>query len=494
VPLIELSSASLHLNDRAILQNINFNLERFEVMWLRGANGAGKSTLLKLLRGDQWHTSGKRLYHFTDPPRQSPIGAKERIALVTPEMQDRYQRLAYSGTGLEVVQTGFAHTDYLYTPLSTPQRARAETFMHELQLEALTTQPVNTMSQGQLRQILLTRALVGKPDVLLLDEFFASVDAEARDRLRTLVNDFARAGLTLVYTTHRDEERLEATTREVWLEGGRVVNGSRTKTYRPTVGAQPAAPLHPTGQQDEILLEVQHANVFLGDPRDDHTAVDGHALNTKKHVLHDVSFSLARGRHTVLIGANGAGKTTLSRVLLGELCPALGGVVRWFGSERTPLWERQARIGIVSSLGDVRHRVDADGFTMVASGFSGGTGWHRALEDEERERVHDLMTKLEISHLEARDALTVSQGELRKLLIARALVTEPDVLILDEAFDYLDAISRTRLFDVLETLAHRVTFLVIAHHLQDVPRWVSRTVRLEAGRVVAEGAMHELEV
>ncbi|NJK43184.1 MAG: ATP-binding cassette domain-containing protein [Pleurocapsa sp. SU_196_0] len=135
-------------------------------------------------------------------------------------MQDRYQRSSFSSTGLEVIQTGFAHTDYLYTPLSTPQHTRAESFTHELQLETLKHQPVNTLSQGQLRQILLARALVSKPDVLLLDEFFAGVDTGAREHLRTLVEGFARDGLTLVYTTHRDEERLEATTREVWLEGG----------------------------------------------------------------------------------------------------------------------------------------------------------------------------------------------------------------------------------------------------------------------------------
>ncbi|NJK43183.1 MAG: ATP-binding cassette domain-containing protein [Pleurocapsa sp. SU_196_0] len=138
--------------------------------------------------------------------------------------------------------------------------------------------------------------------------------------------------------------------------------------------------------------------------------------------------------------------------------------------------------------------MDADGFTIVSSGFSGGTGWHRRLEDDERARVHDLMARLEISTLETRNALTVSQGELRKLLIARALVTEPDVLILDEAFDYLDATSRENMFAFLETLSNHITFLVIAHRLEDIPNWVSRTVRLSAGRVVDNGAMRELEV
>ena len=87
----------------------------------------------------------------------------------------------------------------------------------------------------------------------------------------------------------------------------------------------------------------------------------------------------------------------------------------------------------------------------------------------------------------------VSQGELRKLLIARSLVTAPDALILDEAFDYLDATSRDALFHTLEDLSEQTTFVVISHRRDEVPDWVRYGVRLEAGRVTWRGALADLK-
>ena len=488
--LIALEQASVHLNHRSILEQIDLTVERSDVLRIIGANGAGKSTLLKVLRGDLWHTGGCRTYFFTDPPRESPIGARERIALVTPELQDRLRRLEYDRSALELVQTGFAQTDYLYAPLGKAQLERSGTVLRDLKLEGLRDHPVNQLSQGQLRQTLLARAVVGNPDVLLLDEFFAGIDPESRTRLRELVGSLARGGLTVVYTTHRETETLETTTRNVTLEGGRIVGQPRALRRR-AVGASGRKLLR---VGSDTLIEVRNANVFLGDPRDDATAADGHASSHQNHVLHDINLEITRGKHLALLGANGAGKTTLSRVLRGEVAPAIGGTVRWFGAMQTPLWERQQRIGLVSSDTDARHRVEATGFTVVASGYANGVGWHAALEDAQTQRVHDLLEQLGIQSLETRDVRFVSQGELRKLLIARSLVTAPDALILDEAFDYLDATSRLALFDTLEDLSSRTTFVVISHRYRDeVPDWVTQGVKLEAGCVTWRGMLADLE-
>ena len=489
MPLIALQNASVNLNHSCLLEQIELSLEQRDVLRVVGGNGAGKSTLLKLLRGDLWPTSGSRTYFFTDPPRESPIGARERIALVTPELQDRLRRLEYDRTALELVQTGFAQTDYLYAPLNNAQLERSRSVLRDLQLEGLQDRAVNQLSQGQLRQTLLARAMVGKPAVLLLDEFFAGIDPDSRTRLRELVDSRARAGLTIVYTTHRETETLQTTTRSVTLEDGRIVQQPRAPRQR-AVGAAPSR--SPPRVGSDSLIEVSNANVFLGDPRDDATAIDGHALSTTNHVLHDINFTLTRGAHVALLGANGAGKTTLSRLLRGEITPALGGSVRWFGTTQIPLWERQQRIGLVSSELDARHRASATGFTVIASGYSSSVGWHAALEDAQEQRVHDLLEQFDIRALAARDVRFVSQGELRKLLIARSLVTQPDVLILDEAFDYLDATSRNALFSMLEMLAGQTTFVVISHRRDEVPDWVTQGVRLEAGRVTWHGALADL--
>jgi molybdate transport system ATP-binding protein len=95
VRLITLKNINLSLNAKPVLHNISFDLLEHQCWAILGANGAGKSSFLKLVRGDLWHNpnEGTRTYFLTDPSRESPIGAKEQIAFVSPELQDRYSKL-----------------------------------------------------------------------------------------------------------------------------------------------------------------------------------------------------------------------------------------------------------------------------------------------------------------------------------------------------------------------------------------------------------------
>jgi ABC-type molybdenum transport system ATPase subunit/photorepair protein PhrA len=95
--------------------------------------------------------------------------------------------------------------------------------------------------------------------------------------------------------------------------------------------------------------------------------------------------------------------------------------------------------------------------------------------------------------LAQKSALETSHGELKKLLIARSLVTNPDIVILDEAFDYLDAHSRNLLFELIESESNHTQFITIAHRLEDIPKLSTHALRLEAGRITFAGSIENLE-
>ncbi len=485
-----LANINLSLNAKPVLHNINFTLLEHQCWAILGANGAGKSSLLKLVRGDLWHNpnEGTRRYFFTDPPRESPIGAKEQIAFVSPELQDRYARLELWVTGVDVVRSGFEQTDFVHTALLPDQEARVQKLLHDFQLEPLRDKPVLEMSKGQLRRILLARALVSNPRVLMLDECFSGVDPESKKHLMQVVNDTARAGLTVLYTTHRAEEKLEFTTHELKLERGRIVE--EFQTVKPT---KPRRAKARASKKSVPLIEVQHANVYLGNPVGSETSPDGSGEPSKKLVLENINLTISSAEHWAIVGHNGAGKSTLSKLLLGELEPALGGTVKRFGLTQMPIWERQARIGLISSDTQVRHRVNASGETVVASGFFGSVGWTYPLEKAQKNRVAELLEKLEITHLAQKSALETSHGELKKLLIARSLVTHPDIVILDEAFDYLDAHSRNLLFELIESEADRTQFVTVAHRPEDIPKLSTHALRLEVGRITFCGKIENLK-
>ncbi len=495
MPLIDLQNVNVTLNHRRVLEGVNFKLEVGQVWAVRGRNGAGKSTFLKLLRGEVWPDRGVGTRAFSivsHEPRESPIGVRERVAFVSPEMQDRYVRLELPVTGLEVVRTGFHQTDFWSHPLEAAQLERADKLIEDLRLENLRDKPVGQMSKGQLRQILLARALVGGPRVLMLDEFFSGVDADSRARLLEIVGNVARDGTPILYTTHRQSETLSCTTHELEIAHGRITRqgqaesrASSLEQYSPVSLEIARTPL----STPEIILEITNADVFLGRTQDDATALDGSGDGGFKHVLHDLNWTVQRGQHWVVVGHNGAGKSTLARLVRGELNPAVGGAITRFELEQMPLWDIQRCVGLISNDVQVQHRVDAPGWVIVASGFGASIGWARDLEPFEKTRVGELLETLEIAHLAGRSALETSHGELKKLLIARALVTAPDIVILDEPFDYLDAPSRNLLFNLVERESVRSSFIVVAHRPEDIPPSATHLLALEMGRIAYLGAL-----
>ena len=393
------------------------------------------------------------------------------MALVSPEIQERYQRLNHQQTALEVLQTGFAQTDFLYTPLEPAQEQKLLELAENLKITALLGQVFTKLSKGQMRQVLLARALLNTPRLLLLDEFFSGIDTKARERLRQMVQGFLATGGTLVYTTHRQEAPFVKDEKKLFLEQGKMGRWLETKTT-----AKKSKPAKNQAQAN-ILIEIKNADVYLGG--DDATALDGHALSATKLILEQINFTLRQGQHCLVTGQNGAGKSTFAKLLRGDIAPAFGGLVRWFGSSRTPIWERHAKIALVSSDAQVWHRLEATGFEIVASAYSGGLGWHRPLAAAEVARVQELLDVLEIGFLEQRNTLYASQGELRKLLLARALVLRPEVIILDEAFDYLDATARTLVWRVLQD--QNATLLIIAHRQEDKPPFATQHLIFEGG-------------
>ncbi len=502
--LVKLEAVNLSLNNALILEQVSFVLHPGECWLISGANGAGKSTFLKLVRGELWPDVGigSRLFALVgDEPRSSPIGVRERMALVSPESQDRLVRLELPLEGLKVVQSGIHQTDFLQYPLEPDQLARVEELLHDMKLEHLRKRPIVEMSKGQLRRILLARALVAQPRVLILDECFSGIDPESRASLMRNVDDAVRDGLTVMYTTHRQEERLGSTSHELHLERGRIVQSGPFKPNPESdpVGVRLASPSQPTAPIPtlEPLIEIDRADVYLGEVLGSETAPDGMGAATKKRVLEQISWQVFPGEQWAIIGHNGAGKSTLAKLILGEISPALndqigGGKVLRFGRERMAIWERQARIGLISSDVQIRHRVDAPGVVIVASGFNGSVGWARDLEPQEIERVEALLAAFEITDLRDRSGFETSHGQLKKLLIARALVTTPEIVILDEPFDYLDMHSRNLLLALIEHESQRTQFITVAHRLEDIPRNVTHGLWLESGRVRFAGPLGEL--
>ena len=487
-PLIELQNVNVALNGTTVLRDVTWSLRHGEHWMIRGANGSGKSTFLRLLRGEAWPAPnrGTRIYRFDGSTQMTAIEVRRHIALVSPESQERYLQQEWRMTARDVIHTGFAQTDLLYVKLTAEQKRRAASLAKQLGIAPLLSRDMQTLSTGELRKVLIVRAAVGAPKLLLLDEVCDGLDAKFRRELLAMIEIIAQHGTQIVYTTHRANEALSVITNELEFKNGRITWTGQASVGRGVLTAPGTPKISPLvtsvrrrGEDTAPyrnatpLIRIENADVFL----------DG------KKVLHSVNWQLSRGEHWVVLGGNGAGKTTFLKLIASDLYPMFGARMSRFDfTADNTIWDLRARIGCVSPLLQTHYREQLSGEQVVASGLFSSVGLMDKPTAAQLRKVRMLLREFGVEHLRARSMLAMSFGELRKVLTLRALVHDPDLLILDEPFDGLDAESKQEFSATLERVAVRgAQLLIVTHHLDDLPRCITHGLFLESGRIVATG-------
>ena len=205
--------------------------------------------------------------------------------------------------------------------------------------------------------------------------------------------------------------------------------------------------------------------------------------------LRDLDWSMCDGENWAVVGPNGAGKSTFLRLLAGEAHPAPGGRIRRLDlPERHGVFEVKARLGMVAPRLQAEHRLEATGEEVVLSGFFASVGLGDEPGPAQRAAAARWMDRLGLSHLARRGIQALSYGELRRLLLARALVRDPEVLLLDEPWNGLDAQGRAAMMALAQHLAAAGTRLVlVTHHEYEIPPAVNRLLELREGRAVYAG-------
>lgn len=214
-------------------------------------------------------------------------------------------------------------------------------------------------------------------------------------------------------------------------------------------------------------------------------------------LLDDVTWRIAEDDRWVVIGPNGAGKTTLLQLLAAQQHPTSGRVFL-LGEElgAVDVFELRPRIGLTSA--DLAERIPKTEKVrdVVVSAAQAVLG--RGREDYDAvdlERAEDLMYHLRVEHLANRTFGTLSEGERKRVQIARALMTDPELLLLDEPGAGLDLAGRETLVETLTELANDViapTQVMVTHHVEEIPPGVTHALLLKAGRVVAAGPITEV--
>lgn len=217
----------------------------------------------------------------------------------------------------------------------------------------------------------------------------------------------------------------------------------------------------------------------------------------EKVVLHDLSLRIASGEHVAILGPNGSGKSTLIKAMTCECYPIADDDMRSliFGRERWEVFELRKRLGVVAGDLPSERTLHTRGRDAVITGFfSSSTIWPELhVTEAMRRRADEVLTQLEAGHLADKPVGEMSAGEMRRVLIGRALVHEPEMLLVDEPSNALDLAAQSELQHTLRQLARRgIGIVLITHHLPDIPPEIDRVVMLRQGTIFADGPKAEL--
>ncbi len=231
------------------------------------------------------------------------------------------------------------------------------------------------------------------------------------------------------------------------------------------------------------LIEIRNATIYRGSTR----------------VFEKFSLTIAQHEHVAILGPNGSGKTTLLKVVNREIYPVVrdDSWVRILGKSSWNVWELRSHIGLVSHDLQARYRSRTSALNVVLSGYLSSVGIHGSLASritaEQKKQAQRILADLGVAELAGTPLGEMSTGQQRRCLLGRALVHDPDTLILDEPTAGLDLSAS---FDYLARVRRLVlqgkTIVLVTHQLNEIPPDIERVVLLKEGTVIADGPQSEV--
>jgi len=527
-PFLSVEDVTLRLYDRVLFQNINWRFLWNQHWAVIGGNGAGKTTLMKALCGQVPAISGRIIYHFMDDAaRAGTHGTSARpqdhIAYVsfddlrttlsrhTPFHQARWNQGVSDGR--------MSVSDYLsesrvkhfnpYQVADTPAdhaafAAQRRRVIELLDIKDLLPKEIVQLSDGERRKTSIARALMIRPQLLILDNPLTGLDRRFRARLTEVIRRLMQGrlwdGMRVIVVTTREDEIPPDVTHAMLVENGTIVAQGPRETVLESHAARALggsnareptlhlpldkAPLR-SAPGSRILVDMRRVNVSYGDTR----------------ILRDIDWTVRRGEHWALLGPNGAGKTTLLSLILGDHPQAYANHVALFGQRRgsgESIWEIKRRIGWVAPELHLYYPRDMTGLQVVGSGFHDSIGLYRACSPEQRETARRWMELLDIKDHADVPFAKLSEGQQRLVLLARALVKDPLLLILDEPCQGLDVRNRERVRQIVDAVGGGLdtSVIYVTHNPNGLPRIITHVLRLDRGKVIEktgrEGLMRTL--
>ncbi|TSK06158.1 MAG: molybdate ABC transporter ATP-binding protein ModF [Geobacter sp.] len=458
---ISLEKVKARITEGKFLEDITLEIARDQHWAVVGANGSGKSALGKLLCNGLPVLSG-----MCRVPARSAYVSFEKIdeILEVERYNDDSDFLGYVTEGTRVDRFILAGTD--------ADEARLAELAQELSFTKILERGIKFLSTGEMRKTLICKALLQDPKLLVLDEPFDGLDRDSSTVLKQLISSCLERGTQVVLLLNRFSEIVPETTHiayikecSLFMTGGReeMLASEALRRFHafhytlpavlPEVDtARSVPPLVP----GEPLIDMKNVSVRYGE----------------KQILNGVTWTVREGEHWKISGPNGSGKSTLLSLISGDNPQAYANDISLFGRKKgsgESVWDIKKRIGLVSTSLQQEYRVAGTVKVAVISGMYDSIGMYSQYTLRQQEIALEWLDILHMGHRRDQAFRDLSYGEQRLVLLARAMVKQPDLLILDEPCQGLDDVNREMVLKLIDHLGRtgNTQILYVNHNSDD---------------------------
>ncbi|MCS3795390.1 ATP-binding cassette domain-containing protein [Niastella sp. OAS944] len=475
IALAQLTDVSVTLNNIDIIKNINLTIQPGEQWAIVGKSGSGKTTLAQAISGRLFH-GGSVTWHL---PQHSHAN---RILLIEQQhhfknrsnTSDFYYQQRYNSSDSEDTITVQEELQPLI------DAAPNTNWIEQLHLTHVLQEPLIQLSNGENKRLQLAKALFLDPAVLIMDNPFVGLDVEGRQTLHRIIDSIAASGITIILITP-PLDLPECITHVAVLENGKLMKaGERqdaaiaTTSTAPTLPAEIINKLRSSGDSNHFDTAVKMVNVTI--------------QYGEKVILNKINWEVKKGECWSISGPNGAGKSTLLSLVTADNPQAYANELYLFDKRRgsgESIWDIKRRIGFVSPELHLYFDRGTSCFDVIASGLFDTIGLFKIMTTQQKEQVQSWIALLQLQAVQHRPLFQLSLGQQRMVLLARALVKNPPLLILDEPCQGLDEeqISYFKLLIDQLCKTFNTTLLYVSHYSKDLPSCINNAVVLNNGNM-----------
>lgn len=466
--LLTAVSEKLQYMGRALHNPHQFSIARGNCYAVIGENGCGKTTLGKIIEKG-WNICTNVIH-----------GDKKSLTINNIEFSDIH---SFTGSNVAYYQQRFEATQNDEIPtVEKIIRNRIPTdrwneLCDRLSLRDIMHKRINFLSSGELRKFLIINLFSTTPDILIIDNPYIGLDAQSRDLFNELINNITGEGTAVILLLCNPIDI------PTYCNYILPMKDMEIGEMRPTTDFSPQELdklFSQKGNVDEMPIAKNCGIV------DFDTAIKLNNCNVcygKNVILHNVSWEVKAGEKWALLGENGCGKSTLLSLVYADNPQGYHNDITLFDHRRgtgESIWDIKRRIGYISPEMHLYFNDGADLITVVASGFFDNVGCFRRPNDEQKAVAMQWLRAFGIEHLAMRRFPTLSSGEQRLALIARTLLKNAPLLILDEPLHGLDMHKKQLVSQAIERIAEQpgMSLIYVTHYSHEIPACVNNVKRL----------------